>query len=603
MKRLCINPITREIAPKYRGQKAVYIAKKDHNSVLLGFEIPKTVDGHDISTDGNIIHIHYANISEDDTSVSRGMSEAVDVTVDEDVVTFRWRIPNTATRYAGVVSIGVTIERYEDVDGTPQEVYSWSTAPYGGMIVQDSMDNSNEVCERDFDYLVKTCNAIVDLALADKIANVEAEIDTKLSEAETEITTMLTDAQSDIDAKIEEAKGCRDTVVSKAAKAEQYASQTQSNAEKVDSAKKDIDTKHLKVSEWATSAKADADRADGYAEEAYSFTFGNDDFFKDNNAKYFYEQTKKFAQSSIPVGEVTGVGAVKIDDYALLPGAEIKTEVINLIQQEEFFETNHFELNVLAGETYYISCVFKPDTNPSICACKILRKKDSSTASYVVCEFRPSSAYEQITIEEGYKYFWHTEGADAKDVYESVSMFCVGTGLYKSYGKNLFNNSKDQWTSSGSYYVKPLPLIDNLPVTVSGHYYDDAPNGIVYIQKSTDGGNYTNISNLGVLAGTVKKNINITKKSNEQFRLLLDSVTYGKVTAGGFLKGIQVEVGTIDSKAYTKYEEYKEPVDGAYAIIPTTTLVADAAGVKFTAEYKRDINKVIAKLEQAIVNS
>ena len=561
MKRLCINPITREIAPKYRGQKAVYIAKKDHNSVLLGFEIPKTVDGHDISTDGNIIHIHYANISEDETSVSRGMSEAVGVTVDEDVVTFRWRIPNTATRYAGVVSIGVTIERYEDVDGTPQEVYSWSTAPYGGMIVQDSMDNSNEVCERDFDYLVKTCNAIVELALAEPLADIEAHVK----------------------------------------KAEQYATQTQDDASAVANAKVDIETKHSDVSEWAITAKADADRADGYAEEAYSFTFGNDGFFKDNNAQYFYEQTKKFAQYSIPVGEVTGVGAVKIDDYALLPDAEIKTEVINLIQQEEFFETNHFELNVIAGETYKISCVFKPDIDPNIVTCKILR------GSLAVDGLSPKYASATITIEEGYKYSWLTTSVggnvEAKDVYESVSMFCVSTGLYKSYGKNLFDNSKDQWTSSGSYFVKPLPLIDNLPVTVSGHYYDDAPNGIVYIQKSTDGGNYTTINNQGVLAGTVKKNINITKKSNEQFRLLLDSVTYGKVTAGGFLKGIQVEVGTIDSKAYTEYEEYKEPVDGAYAIIPTTTLVADAAGVKFTAEYKRDINKVINKLEQAIVNS
>lgn len=170
--RLVINPITRTIAPKYRNQKAVYVAKNDHNSVLICFELPRYVDGYDMSAEENVIHIHYANVDEKDMSkYSNGVSDAVNVEVDtdevtqEEVVSFCWLVPKTATRYAGVVSVGITFERYDNVDGKAQEVYSWSTAPYGKTVVWDSMDNSIEVVEREYNYLVETCNAIVATAL------------------------------------------------------------------------------------------------------------------------------------------------------------------------------------------------------------------------------------------------------------------------------------------------------------------------------------------------------------------------------------------------------------------------------------------------------
>lgn len=170
--RLVINPVTRTIAPKYRNQKAVYVAKNDHNSVLICFELPRYVDGYDMSAEENVIHIHYANVSEEDMSkYSNGVSDAVNVEVEtdevtkEEIVSFCWRIPNTATRYAGVVSVGITFERYDNIDGKTEEVYSWSTAPYGKTIVWDSMDNSIEAVEREYNYLVETCNAIVATAL------------------------------------------------------------------------------------------------------------------------------------------------------------------------------------------------------------------------------------------------------------------------------------------------------------------------------------------------------------------------------------------------------------------------------------------------------
>lgn len=605
MKRLYINPVTRTIAPKYRTQKAVYIAKNDHNSVLLLFEIPKIVDGHDITVDGNIIHIHFANMdSTDATNVSKGMSEAVNVTVDDEegIVTFCWRIPNTATRYAGVVSIGVTIERYEDVDGTPQEVYSWSTAPYGNTIVQDSMDNSDEVCEEDFDYLAKTCNAIVELALADKIAYVEEEIDKKLSEAETEITTMLTDAKSDIDAKVKEAENYRDTVKLKVAEAELHATQTQGDAKAVATAKDEITTMHSDVSEWATNAKADADRADGYADEVYGYVYGDGDSFERNNAKYYFEQTKKYAQVNALVGEATGDGAVRIDDYAILDGAEPKITV-NFINQKEFFSSDGaYTIAGDIGKTYKLSAVIKDGVELNGKYSYISDSSSDGSRSVFILTSTGELYVQGITIEEGHTYEWHISGGNASDIFESVSMTSddISGVTFKSYGKNLFDLTNASWYKAGSIAsAVDLFIPSDCVVSIETEGVCNATDyqRVYVVQETTvDDDDWNNKSNISTLVSYAQshKPVVITKKKGYKYRIYTNDAS-----RADHIKSVQVEIGLTE----TVHEAYKEPVNGILLSSPTTTLVADTEGVKLTVEYKRDINKVIAKLEQAIVNS
>lgn len=176
--RLVIDPITRTIKPKYRNAKSIYIAKGDHNSVVIAFEVPKNVDGNNMS-EQDVIHIHYANVGKNGET-SKGVSEAFEKIVEDDTLIFGWRIPKRATRYAGVVSIGITFEGYENIDGEAQEVYSWSTAPFGKTIVRDSMDCDMEAVDGEYDYLVTTCNAIVSEAIK---KNFSDEISTALNEA------------------------------------------------------------------------------------------------------------------------------------------------------------------------------------------------------------------------------------------------------------------------------------------------------------------------------------------------------------------------------------------------------------------------------------
>jgi hypothetical protein len=190
--RLLINPITKTIIPKYRNQKAVYVAKGDHKSVSVIFEMPRYVDGHDLSEDEYIIQIHFVNLSEDGKNYSKGISEAISREIEGDNLSFAWLVDNRATRYAGVVSVGITIEKYASVDGKAEEVYSWSTAPYGNTKVWDSHDNSSSMTEQEYDYLVATVNTLVTLSLQNKLSEVEKNIDDKVAYAESRLVAYTT---------------------------------------------------------------------------------------------------------------------------------------------------------------------------------------------------------------------------------------------------------------------------------------------------------------------------------------------------------------------------------------------------------------------------
>lgn len=171
---LVIDPVAKTIEQKHRSRKAIAIAKNDHNSILIGFEIPRYIGGYDISSKDIVKQIHYVNMSADEENISKGFSDAESVAVEDDTVCFRWYVPNTATLYAGVLSFGVTFEKYENVDDEVVEKFSWSTFPYGTAI-GDSFDNDAETVEREYKHLVNTCNAIVMEALKSDLSYLVAE--------------------------------------------------------------------------------------------------------------------------------------------------------------------------------------------------------------------------------------------------------------------------------------------------------------------------------------------------------------------------------------------------------------------------------------------
>lgn len=145
-----IDPITREIINE--SGKFV-LSQNDHNSERFTFEIPKTVDGHDMSL-CNVVQVHYLNIEAGKEGMTyEGVYEVDDLGISpdsDDVVICSWLISNNATQYVGSLNFVLYFACVAD-DGTVD--YAWSTAIHKGISVGDTIHNSDAVVAESSDIL------------------------------------------------------------------------------------------------------------------------------------------------------------------------------------------------------------------------------------------------------------------------------------------------------------------------------------------------------------------------------------------------------------------------------------------------------------------
>lgn len=144
-----IDPITRAITNL--STTKTQLMQYDHNSERFTFEIPRLVDGHDM-TQCDKIEIHYINVD-----AATKESKADVYTVDdkqlspasEDVVIFSWLISKNATGYAGTLNFLV---RFVCLTGTIID-YVWSSDIHKGISVGSGMNNTGAITEDDSDVL------------------------------------------------------------------------------------------------------------------------------------------------------------------------------------------------------------------------------------------------------------------------------------------------------------------------------------------------------------------------------------------------------------------------------------------------------------------
>lgn len=146
-----INPVTRKIQPETHEKNK--LVEGDHNSEKYTFEIPKTIEGHDMSQ-CNIVRINYLNISSDKSKKSEDVYEVDDLGILEDkpdILAFTWTIKETATRYSGLLSFAITFKCTTDnlVD------YAWHTEIYSAISIGIGMDNSEIIVTEYSDILDK----------------------------------------------------------------------------------------------------------------------------------------------------------------------------------------------------------------------------------------------------------------------------------------------------------------------------------------------------------------------------------------------------------------------------------------------------------------
>lgn len=155
-KHFSIDPVTRVITNE---SGKVVLINKDHNSERFTFEIPKEVDGHDMSR-CNSAKVHYLNIEAETKIEYADVYECDDLQVsptDRNVVICSWLLSRNATQYVGPLHFVVRFSCVED--GT--EEYAWSTAIHSSVSVSDGIHNATAVVGEYSDVLEKWKNELV----------------------------------------------------------------------------------------------------------------------------------------------------------------------------------------------------------------------------------------------------------------------------------------------------------------------------------------------------------------------------------------------------------------------------------------------------------
>ena len=137
-----IDGITRAV--KNVSATKTMLVQHDHNSERFTFEVPRYIDGHDMSICDST-QIHFTNTSTNKAQKYDGMYIVEDLQVSpdgDDVVIFSWLISNKVTQYVGNVSFTI---RFACTDDDGSVVYVWNTAKHSNIQVVESIYNGEPV--------------------------------------------------------------------------------------------------------------------------------------------------------------------------------------------------------------------------------------------------------------------------------------------------------------------------------------------------------------------------------------------------------------------------------------------------------------------------
>lgn len=127
------------------------IIQNDHNSERFTFEVPRYIDGHDLST-CNKVQVHYINIATDNIVRQTGVYEVTDLQLspeDESIVICSWLISKNATSLIGTLNF---VLRFACMSANKVD-YVWNTAVHSGIAITTGIDNSEDIAESYADVL------------------------------------------------------------------------------------------------------------------------------------------------------------------------------------------------------------------------------------------------------------------------------------------------------------------------------------------------------------------------------------------------------------------------------------------------------------------
>ena len=152
-----VDPITKTL--KNESSQKTTVIQKDHNSERFTFEIPRMIEGHDMSL-CNDVKVHYINIDASTKQENKGVYAVDDLQIspeDDQVVICSWLVSGNATQLKGPLSFSISYSCVtDDLD------YCLNTAAYKAISVAEGVYCGDYVAEEYADILVKWEQELVD---------------------------------------------------------------------------------------------------------------------------------------------------------------------------------------------------------------------------------------------------------------------------------------------------------------------------------------------------------------------------------------------------------------------------------------------------------
>ena len=155
-----IDPITHAI--KNDSVSKTVLIQHDHNSERFTFEIPRMIDGHDMSK-CDVVQIHYINIdAKDKNKTSKDAHDLDDLQISpdgDDVVICSWLIDGKATQYAGSLNF---LLKFKCIGDDGSVCYVGNTAIFAGLAVSPGIDNTGVITGEYSDILEQWRHELVE---------------------------------------------------------------------------------------------------------------------------------------------------------------------------------------------------------------------------------------------------------------------------------------------------------------------------------------------------------------------------------------------------------------------------------------------------------
>lgn len=142
----------------------------DHNSEVYTFELPRYIDGHDMTL-CNKVRIHFCNISSNKINRVEKVYPVEDFRLSEDsddICIFTWKVSRNCTMYSGSLSFCIRFYCISD-DSTVD--YAWGTDIFSGIKVGISYDYSDAATEEYDDILSQWENDLKNSVFEEVSAN------------------------------------------------------------------------------------------------------------------------------------------------------------------------------------------------------------------------------------------------------------------------------------------------------------------------------------------------------------------------------------------------------------------------------------------------